>query len=68
MATWHQQQADKRKPFKLYDEDYWTVVDDPPNDCRTLTLFKTEAEAREYAAKFEHAYVLRPANYKGVND
>lgn len=62
MSTWHQRQ----NSVKLYHDTMWTVVEDPPNDCRTLTLFETEATARVYLdrvkAKGKRAYILRPAN------
>ena len=63
MATWHQLKA----PCKLYHETEWTVVIDPPNDCRTLTTFTSEKSAHEYCARARAlrpnvpTYVLKPA-------
>lgn len=71
MATWHQQQADRRafqagSPRKLYHETEWTVVSDPPNDVRTLSTFTTKAKAEEFLAKIKarepHSYILAPAS------
>ena len=57
MATWHQMQ----RPVRLWHETMWTVVVDPPHRPLGLMLFETEAEAKQYAANVQHAYVLRPA-------
>jgi len=43
MATWHQLQ----RPTKLYRDTEWTVVEDPPNDCRSLSTFTTEQAAND---------------------
>jgi hypothetical protein len=65
MATWHQQRA---KGVKLYHETEWTVVEDPPNQCRTLSRFNTKTAADTYLdnlkrlGKAEHAYILKPAS------
>lgn len=66
MATWHQLRVQTR----LYHDTQWTVVEDPPNECRVLALCETEAEANAYRdqSKAQHptwsVYVLKPANYK----
>lgn len=63
MATWHQLQ----RPTILFHQTEWTVVEDPHNDCRTLSTFNTEQLAREYCTRVKAlrpnvpAYVLRPA-------
>jgi hypothetical protein len=65
MATWHQQ----RNPIKLYSDSRWVIVNDPPNDCRTLTTCATEEQARETLARWRennpeahrHCYILPPA-------
>lgn len=63
MATWHQLQ----RTIKLYDDTRWTVVDDAPNQCRSMMLFATEDSARAYVARRmalgtgHHVYVLAPA-------
>lgn len=56
MATWHQM----RNPVRLYHESKWTVVIDPPNDCRACMLFDTREAAEAYLAKVKHAYILNP--------
>lgn len=62
MATWHQ----KRNKAPLYHNTLWTVVSDPPNRCRALSLFRTEAGAQEYLSNLErlgkadHCYILPP--------
>lgn len=69
MATWHQQQADKRAPSPLFHKTDWTVVIDPPNDMRALMRFSTKALADVYMRNlkennpraYQHAYILRPA-------
>jgi len=64
MATWHQQQAST----KLYHDTEWTIVEDPHNDCRSLSTFTTEQGAREYLARVKAlrpnvpAYLLKPAS------
>jgi hypothetical protein len=69
MATWHQQQADKRNPPRslAHATDY-TVVIDPPGQMRALYSCSTRELADVYmrglkannpgAAK--HAYILPP--------
>lgn len=68
MATWHQNQ----RPIRLFHDTLYTVVSDPPNDCRALTLCSTREQAeqlaeqlnaRHYRPKYgrDCAYVLRPA-------
>lgn len=73
MATWHQQRA----AVKLYKEDKWVVVTDPPNKLRTLMTFETALGAREYIENLtKHypdeaafSYILPPENaYKEVRD
>lgn len=66
MATWHQEQARTR----LWHETKWTVVEDPPNQCRSLTLCDTEQEAITYrdarkARGATHVYILKPAQRAG---
>ena len=58
MATWHQLQ----RPVRLFDERQWTVVIDPPNECRSLVLFRSQKEANAYAERFRapFVYVLPP--------
>lgn len=62
MATWHQQQ----RAVKLYHDTQWVVVDDPPNDCRSVMRFDTEAAARAYVdcrialGTGDNCYVLAP--------
>lgn len=46
MGTWHQ----SKRATKLYSETEWNVVDDPPNDLRTIMSFSTEEKARQYIA------------------
>ena len=64
MATWHQRLAHTR----LYHDSEWTVVEDPPNDCRALQTFSTcyLAEAHRDRIKALHptwrVYVLQPGN------
>lgn len=64
MATWHQ----LRSKAKLYHATEWTVVEDPPNDTRTLTRFTAEAGAEWYLHKVKAlrphvpAYMLKPAS------
>jgi hypothetical protein len=62
MATWHQLKAG---PVRLQHATQWAVVIDPPNDCRAVMLFTTEAAAREYAGRVQHAYVLEPSGAPG---
>jgi hypothetical protein len=64
MSTWHQDQA----RTKLYDEDQWTVMSNPPHQCRTLSLFPTEATAKAAKELWErngqtHLSILPPANH-----
>ena len=69
MATWHQLQAG---PKRLYHETEWTVVEDPPNDTRTLSTFSTEPKAIEYLNRIKvlrpnvPAYILQPGKGSGV--
>ena len=64
MATWHQQQVRTR----LYHDDLWTVVEDPPNATRCLTTCGTRAEAEAYRDRIKalhpswSVYVLQPGN------
>jgi len=63
MATWHQLKARPR----LFHDTAWTVVEDPHNDCTSLTTFTREADARAYCDRVKAlrpnvpTYVLRPA-------
>jgi hypothetical protein len=62
MATWHQ----RRNPVLLYHATLWTVVSDPPNDCRGCMLFPTKESAEAYLdrlkalGKAEYSYILAP--------
>lgn len=64
MATWHQE----RRNARLYHDTQWTVVEDPPNDCRALSTFETRAAAEAWRDKIKalhptwRVYVLQPAN------
>ena len=70
MATWHQQQADKRAPRPLFHKTEWTVVIDPPNEMRALMTFSTRALADVYLRGLRennpraaaHSYVLKPTS------
>ena len=69
MATWHQ----KRSGARLYHDTLWSVVSDPPNQCRAITLCATEHEAREYMERLkargqDHVYILRPAGAPQSHD
>lgn len=63
VATWHQLKANVR----LFHDTEWTVVEDPPNNTRTLSTFTTEAGARWYLDRVKKlrphvpAYLLKPA-------
>lgn len=69
MATWHQQQADKKFPLPLFHKTEWTVVIDPPNQMRALVRKATKADADVYMrglkennpGAYAHSYILRPA-------
>ena len=70
MATWHQLQ----RPTTLYHPTDWTVVEDPPNDCRALTTFATREDAEHWRDKMKalrptwSIYVLQPGNpFTGKN-
>ncbi len=64
MATWHQQQ----RSVRLYDDNKWTVVIDPPNRIRALMLFTTRNLAEVYMRNlkannpgvYPHSYILMP--------
>lgn len=61
MATWHQRRAGNVLPEK----GKWTVLVDPPNDCRATVVFNTEYEALRYQERLRtrgqtHSYILRP--------
>jgi hypothetical protein len=63
MSTWHQ---DKQRQ-RLYDKTRWTILENPPNQPMSCTLFDTEAAARTTLALWrangkEHLTLLRPAN------
>ncbi len=65
MATWHQQRA----KVVLFHETDWTIVNDPPNQCTTLSRFSTEDKAKETLETWQknnpdahrHCYILPPA-------
>lgn len=70
MATWHQLAADHAR---LYYQDQWAVVCDPPQTTRTVSGFKHEQDARIYAENMnalhyrpryghDYAYVLPPTS------
>ena len=69
MSTWHQQQADKHHPVRLYHATEWTVVIDPPHRMRALYRTSTKVLAEVYMRNlkandpgaFHHAYILPPA-------
>ncbi len=69
MATWHQQQADKRNPTTFFHAIEWTVVIDPPNQMRALVRFSSKNLAEVYMrglkennpGAHQHSYILRPA-------
>lgn len=64
MSTWHQDHSN----YRLYHDTEWTVVEDPPNDCRALALFDTELEANAWRDQCKRlhpswsVYVLKPAS------
>jgi hypothetical protein len=64
MSTWHQNKALREGRSSLQHETEWTIVDDPPNDLRTLESFTTESVARTMLAKRKeqgrHVYLLPP--------
>lgn len=65
MATWHQQKAGG----KLYHESKFTVVIDPPNECRATVLFPNRDAAQHYMDSYlrhhphnrPYTYILKPA-------
>ena len=71
MATWHQEQADKRNSPRLLHETDWTVVIDPPNQMRALYRTSSKANAEVYmcglkehnAGAARYAYILPPATH-----
>ena len=63
MATWHQQRAGGILPHI----DQWSIVTDPPDDCRAVWLERTEAAAiarldlwRANGRDVRHSYILAP--------
>lgn len=66
MATWHQ----SKRPVRLYHPTQWTVVIDPPNQCRALVTFSSRELAEVYMRGLKannpgaatHAYILKPSN------
>jgi hypothetical protein len=66
MATWHQQQ----RPVRLYHDEKWTVLTDPPRGLTVSSLFNSEAEAAQFIESLKkhqpeqaaHSYILPPAN------
>lgn len=64
MATWHQQ----KRPVTLQHDTDWTVVIDPPHQCRALYRTGTRELAEVYMRNLRtnnpsaaaHAYVLPP--------
>lgn len=64
MATWHQQ----KNRSVLFHDTLWTIVNDPPGECRTLSVFPTKAGAEEQLAiwrtnnpaAYQYCYILRP--------
>ena len=61
MATWHQRRAGNVAPKK----GKWTVLVDPPNECRATVIFSTEHEALKYRERLRargqtYAYILPP--------
>lgn len=61
MATWHQM----KRPVQLAHATQWSIVTDPPNDCRTVMRFPTEQAARDSLAQWRargdrHSYILPP--------
>lgn len=73
MATWHQQQAQRRNPTPFWHATEWTVVIDPPNQMTALMRFSTAELAKVYMRGLKannpnvaaHAYIIKPANRKG---
>jgi hypothetical protein len=74
MATWHQQQAEKRGAIRLYHPTQWTVVIDPPNQMRALMRFTSRDLAEVYMRNlkdnnpgaYAHSYILKPTIAKGL--
>jgi hypothetical protein len=62
MATWHQQ----RNPVRLWHLSKWTLVTDPPNECRTSWTESTRAAAEDRLKIWKsngagaHTYILPP--------
>jgi len=56
--------ARSRNGVKLYDPIKWSVVEHPPNEPVTTTLFADEVTARERLWRIQsvgkHAYILPP--------
>jgi len=67
MATWHQQQAQRRNPTPLWDKVRWNLVTDPPNEMTTIMSFETKEAAEDTLAKWkangrgDHSYILPPS-------
>jgi hypothetical protein len=65
MATWHQ----LKRPVTMFHQTLWTVVVDPPGECRSLITFGRERDALMHMRNLrtnqprlaKHAFVLKPA-------
>ncbi len=68
MATWHQQQAQRRNPTPLWHETKWTVVEDNGSTC--ISRFEASEEANGYLGnlksrcKDKGAYILPPMQHQ----
>lgn len=70
MATWHQLNAERRDgAIDLRGEADWTVVTDPPNQCRTIMAgFASREDAQAFIDRCEgyrpgesrYCYILAP--------
>ena len=64
MATWHQLQ----RPVRLGHDTLYSVVTDPPNTMRSVTLFQTRLEAQRlvdglalhHPTLVRHTYIIPP--------
>ena len=67
MATWHQQ----RNSAPLWHPTKWSVVEDPPGQCTTVSRFDTLAQAQTYLDSLKrhgngrNAYLLPPPRMTG---
>jgi hypothetical protein len=48
MSTWHQDQAMRRQPISLWDEELWTVIENPSNGHLCLSRFEDQDTAQVY--------------------